>query len=169
MIRRPPRSTLFPYTTLFRSVRRLEAAGRLLHPHRRRPLPEAVRRGGRHGVRDVADQTRGGGDGARLVVLRPLRARPNEDPVLLSEDRRRASGRGGAPPQALVVSAREHARAIWQAALPAGDVGPPVRAHLPLEPGHARVVVLGCGKPAAAMPRPAEDVLGDRIGEGFVV
>src|SRR3712207_7554545 len=32
MIRRPPRSTLFPYTTLFRSGRVLRA-GRL-HPHR---------------------------------------------------------------------------------------------------------------------------------------
>src|SRR5256885_8525744 len=30
MIRRPPRSTLFPYTTLFRSARELE---RLLVPH----------------------------------------------------------------------------------------------------------------------------------------
>src|SRR3712207_7581272 len=29
MIRRPPRSTLFPYTTLFRSDRVLDAAGRL--------------------------------------------------------------------------------------------------------------------------------------------
>src|SRR3712207_8261441 len=29
MIRRPPRSTLFPYTTLFRSVRRLAALGGL--------------------------------------------------------------------------------------------------------------------------------------------
>src|SRR2546430_13288205 len=29
MIRRPPRSTLFPYTTLFRSVR--QAAGRIRH------------------------------------------------------------------------------------------------------------------------------------------
>src|SRR2546430_17574434 len=28
MIRRPPRSTLFPYTTLFRSARRLQAVGR---------------------------------------------------------------------------------------------------------------------------------------------
>src|SRR3712207_7198045 len=28
MIRRPPRSTLFPYTTLFRSNQRLELAGR---------------------------------------------------------------------------------------------------------------------------------------------
>src|SRR2546430_13748882 len=37
MIRRPPRSTLFPYTTLFRSrQRRFEAAGRVasgLEPH----------------------------------------------------------------------------------------------------------------------------------------
>src|ERR1041385_2590928 len=34
MIRRPPRSTLFPYTTLFRSVFRLRARG-----SRRRPKP----------------------------------------------------------------------------------------------------------------------------------
>src|SRR2546427_8802902 len=42
MIRRPPRSTLFPYTTLFRSGYGLEArpqgpgGGRVDHPHRRR-------------------------------------------------------------------------------------------------------------------------------------
>src|SRR3712207_7592235 len=30
MIRRPPRSTLFPYTTLFRSVRRAEVARQML-------------------------------------------------------------------------------------------------------------------------------------------
>src|SRR3712207_7678824 len=30
MIRRPPRSTLFPYTTLFRSVNRLSAPGEAL-------------------------------------------------------------------------------------------------------------------------------------------
>src|SRR2546422_6513653 len=41
MIRRPPRSTLFPYTTLFRSRR---------HPHRRRSLGDRqeLRSGGRH-------------------------------------------------------------------------------------------------------------------------
>src|SRR3712207_8851118 len=40
MIRRPPRSTLFPYTTLFRSGRplaldqsRVDTVGRLLHRH----------------------------------------------------------------------------------------------------------------------------------------
>src|SRR5690349_23726060 len=34
MIRRPPRSTLFPYTTLFRSHRQQLHRGRRLHPAR---------------------------------------------------------------------------------------------------------------------------------------
>src|SRR2546422_5530907 len=34
MIRRPPRSTLFPYTTLFRSVRAFLEAARPRPPHR---------------------------------------------------------------------------------------------------------------------------------------
>src|SRR2546428_8347927 len=37
MIRRPPRSTLFPYTTLFRSCERILCADLL--PERRRPRP----------------------------------------------------------------------------------------------------------------------------------
>src|SRR5688572_31356542 len=37
MIRRPPRSTLFPYTTLFRS-----REGRRVHPARERPRAEAA-------------------------------------------------------------------------------------------------------------------------------
>src|SRR3712207_9046787 len=41
MIRRPPRSTLFPYTTLFRSRRDPERAPR--HPRRRRRRPRAAR------------------------------------------------------------------------------------------------------------------------------
>src|SRR3712207_7138907 len=44
MIRRPPRSTLFPYTTLFRSVGR--PSGRARGPVRRARL-RAGRRGGR--------------------------------------------------------------------------------------------------------------------------
>src|SRR5256885_8692391 len=40
MIRRPPRSTLFPYTTLFRS-RRLSLRSPLEHPHRARGLRRA--------------------------------------------------------------------------------------------------------------------------------
>src|SRR5688572_6847289 len=42
MIRRPPRSTLFPYTTLFRSVR-IRPRG-LLHPARRVPAHDPSRR-----------------------------------------------------------------------------------------------------------------------------
>src|SRR5258708_27109073 len=47
MIRRPPRSTLFPYTTLFRSAVRLIREQRSVGVHdrrrRRRPLGRAVR------------------------------------------------------------------------------------------------------------------------------
>src|SRR2546422_7894705 len=47
MIRRPPRSTLFPYTTLFRSDQaRRPRLGRVdRHRDRRGPLPEPPRRG----------------------------------------------------------------------------------------------------------------------------
>src|SRR2546426_6005897 len=46
MIRRPPRSTLFPYTTLFRSVRRLRLGQRLhppVEPGRVDPVPLVLR------------------------------------------------------------------------------------------------------------------------------
>src|SRR2546423_4148942 len=42
MIRRPPRSTLFPYTTLFRSLR---GRGDAPPPHRRAPDPARPPRG----------------------------------------------------------------------------------------------------------------------------
>src|SRR5256886_17486242 len=41
MIRRPPRSTLFPYTTLFRSLERAQAA-ELLRRHLQRVVERAV-------------------------------------------------------------------------------------------------------------------------------
>src|SRR3712207_8031010 len=53
MIRRPPRSTLFPYTTLFRSAGLRGAAGGVAGPRARRarprghgPLPRRVREQG---------------------------------------------------------------------------------------------------------------------------
>src|SRR5689334_23615703 len=58
MIRRPPRSTLFPYTTLFRSPRGrrpgglLRGHGRLSRHGRHAPLPRARLRG--HGAADHA-------------------------------------------------------------------------------------------------------------------
>src|SRR5256885_5534399 len=52
MIRRPPRSTLFPYTTLFRSQRtppeHAGGAGRSAHRYRQHELPAAL---GFHGCR----------------------------------------------------------------------------------------------------------------------
>src|SRR6266704_5734327 len=56
MIRRPPRSTLFPYTTLFRSRER--------RPRGRRQLLVARRRGGvpaRHGAVGLRARSAGGG------------------------------------------------------------------------------------------------------------
>src|SRR2546430_12355241 len=47
MIRRPPRSTLFPYTTLFRSGHEGDHAARRHHPvHRRAPQSRRCRRRG---------------------------------------------------------------------------------------------------------------------------
>src|SRR3712207_8379073 len=72
MIRRPPRSTLFPYTTLFRSEGGLEAG----HPHRRQLerllLLLARVRGVVRG--DAVDRARAQGlDQGRAVRLRPDR------------------------------------------------------------------------------------------------
>src|SRR5258705_6075992 len=46
MIRRPPRSTLFPYTTLFRSLRHAARAPGLRAPHRPHRPRGRVRPGG---------------------------------------------------------------------------------------------------------------------------
>jgi len=67
------------------------------------------------------------------------------------------------------VTSRDAVRAIWEAALAAGDVAPLVRAHLRLERDAARVFLLGAGKASGAMAAAAEDVLGDRVAGEFVV
>src|SRR2546429_1289176 len=56
MIRRPPRSTLFPYTTLFRSPRRRDA--------------RAPKEGGNDRDHDRPQAPAGGGPGARLAPRR---------------------------------------------------------------------------------------------------
>src|SRR3712207_8507693 len=61
MIRRPPRSTLFPYTTLFRSL--------VPPPHRGRE-PEAPRHvEGHGGAQDLVQHRRGQGRGVGLEAL----------------------------------------------------------------------------------------------------
>src|SRR5688572_32659798 len=61
MIRRPPRSTLFPYTTLFRSDRQRVVKG--LQP-RRRHAPFVV----------TEIRMRGAGGGDQVVVRQPIAA-----------------------------------------------------------------------------------------------
>lgn len=80
------------------------------------------------------------------------------------------------------MDSRVAAEAIWQAALAAGEVGPLLRRSFQrrgdlVQVGDRaidlsridRVVVLGCGKAGAAMALAVEDILGDRVGAGFVV
>src|SRR3712207_7536837 len=65
MIRRPPRSTLFPYTTLFRSCCADRVDGRARCPRRDGPF-RVGRRAGGDGGRGAGDDRRcvGGGEGA---------------------------------------------------------------------------------------------------------
>src|SRR2546430_8661953 len=70
MIRRPPRSTLFPYTTLFRSTERHGPDGRLACP-----VEDLVgRRCDDPPARHVVDRIRDGGEGVRHNVYRQDRS-----------------------------------------------------------------------------------------------
>lgn len=67
------------------------------------------------------------------------------------------------------MTPRDAVRAIWEAALAAGDVAPLVRRHLLIDSRYARVLLLGAGKASGAMAAAAEEALGDRVAGGFVV
>src|SRR3712207_8087392 len=71
MIRRPPRSSLFPYTTLFRSAAARAGQGApALGERVRRPRPDGLRRLRVDGVQPVRPG-RGGAPGRRVVPPRP--------------------------------------------------------------------------------------------------
>src|SRR5689334_24834565 len=72
MIRRPPRSTLFPYTTLFRSPARGEARKALASEHVLRAEGERLALGGDGVVRELDH-------GAERVELESQRDRALED------------------------------------------------------------------------------------------
>src|SRR3989441_8998010 len=86
MIRRPPRSTLFPYTTLFRSpdgsgdapVHPDRGAGDALHhhPHTTPPPPNAER-GTRNAKRQVGHLFRVPTSAFRVLVTRPSPTSPD--------------------------------------------------------------------------------------------
>src|SRR5438034_7951179 len=78
MTRRPPRSTLFPYTTLFRSRLRRAGVPARAHAHRRLSRGgEVLRVGGRvdPGARPDARALVAGGRGGRWTALRAVRER----------------------------------------------------------------------------------------------
>src|SRR3712207_7911509 len=79
MIRRPPTSTLFPYTTLFRSGPGVRGAGRL-------PAPDGQHSGVAPAAQAVVGRPAAGGrDGDRAAAVR-LPARPGAAPRPRSEE-----------------------------------------------------------------------------------
>src|SRR5688572_31083180 len=72
MIRRPPRSTLFPYTTLFRSAERLDE---LLESYERRVITETLKR---HDC-NVAKASEALGLGSRQTLYKKLKRLAIED------------------------------------------------------------------------------------------
>src|SRR5258705_8103842 len=84
MIRRPPRSTLFPYTTLFRSSQRSESAGALVpatpgdlgHTNERRGFPLAA--GGRTRSEEHTSELQS----LRHLVCRLLLEKKKKDKVI---------------------------------------------------------------------------------------
>src|SRR2546425_8149067 len=108
MIRRPPRSTLFPYTTLFRSISRLAlgmTAGEELL------LEDLLARGGPLAVRDVlawherlAPAAEGAdAPGVQLVAAGVLRGAPRNKPGPGAAPSERRGGGPRASPRPLLV------------------------------------------------------------------
>src|SRR3712207_7507535 len=78
MIRRPPKSTLFPYTTLFRSQEVRTAEGRRHRPPRRPPRPDLRRR--RQGARPARPRLQ------PVAEQEGARARPQDGAFERSEE-----------------------------------------------------------------------------------
>src|SRR2546422_6140881 len=122
MIRRPPRSTLFPYTTLFRSgLLALHGPARLSDPRAhgdaahgpaRRPPRRDVLRAPDHGGAPVRGSGMPGGAARELVVAAAGAGRPSRRHVRAA--RRDGAGRRAdrAVPVALVRGAVRAARAV---------------------------------------------------------
>src|SRR5258707_7269063 len=70
MIRRPPRSTLFPYTTLFRSHASRRNGSFQAHLQRHRSVPPRAFREHQTGLQRTARNTPARGDGARAGLDR---------------------------------------------------------------------------------------------------
>src|SRR5688572_32621659 len=79
MIRRPPRSTLFPYTTLFRSAERLDE---LLESYERRVITETLKR---HDC-NVARASEALGLGSRQTLYKKLKRLAIDIGDFLQED-----------------------------------------------------------------------------------
>src|SRR2546429_5883119 len=116
MIRRPPRSTLFPYTTLFRSLlvrrRGLQRRKLALEQRRRHEVPAALRHALREecaGPREIHKPHVDGPTGAQQVAIAPLERRTRDDDADSCALRLAQSGRDLAQPAVAVGVAQRYA------------------------------------------------------------
>src|SRR5260221_7307767 len=99
MIRRPPRSTLFPYTTLFRSLKAKLAAEGLFEPARKRRIPGLPRRiaivtsPSGAAIRDILNILRRRHDGLSVTIY-PARVQGDGAAAEVAEGIRRLNARG---------------------------------------------------------------------------
>src|SRR2546422_9577121 len=169
MIRRPPRSTLFPYTTLFRSCR---AAARAVRPDRRRGTPGL---GGDRGTVGLPDAAAGGGAcrGPRRAAVVPLvadgpRVSPAAQDVGKDLGARRGRRKRPVPVRARGGLAILPGAGLAGSGIPldVGGVAPPQAddaARLGVEPGRTAVSQSQAGGiPADVRHRPAQASLTER-------
>src|SRR5256885_16507048 len=82
MIRRPPRSPLFPYTTLFRSLKPVQGEEIRLPPHTQRELPpHGAGRGQRQQTGVIGGCGGGGGGGGPSPQKGRRPAKPRANPI----------------------------------------------------------------------------------------
>src|ERR1035441_9502617 len=94
MKRRPPRSTLFPYTTLFRSQSRAGAVGfAVCRALRLRPRADAQLPASDHGLDAARPEAGSAADAASFLFARPVRA--ESGPIPQDPERGRAFLRRG--------------------------------------------------------------------------
>src|SRR5256886_16407514 len=144
MIRRPPRSTLFPYTTLFRSLRGQRQSAEPELPHAARlvqGLPGAFAVGLERLLQLLGSLARGG-EKLALIVLDLVLGGEGRLIVLAEPAHRLARRRRGFPERLQDRGRHLQARAVG------------VAGHLPHARVHERKGVLAAARPGGELPTP---------------
>src|SRR2546430_7358030 len=150
MIRRPPRSTLFPYTTLFRSARHRVLDALDAPAERRQAPPAAARAGVGERLRPPAEPAGERGGGPRVREGEHALGAAHDGPTLVARQGGRESAHGEEDPPAGGEGLADRPRERGPPGPPAGGA-PAGAAGVRRAPGPAP---RGPGRPARAHPAP---------------